>query len=266
MTVTHVNQLLMLGGDEFILQAYRSILNREPEPDGARFYRARLDEGVDKARILYEIAASVEGGWYQRDLPGLQLLMHLYRPRSGRLGKWLQRVAIMMNSQARIEHVIDRHVLVLAGTVRSGGEDMQSSLAERHQALATELSRVRVQLDGIVQRQEAATEAAARRDAAVDEKFATLEAELARNQARIEHLLGNLQARLNPMNTMSPRAGDLAPPAALRPAPGAEDLDSPAAEQPRLSAAGGSAAFLSQFACAVATSREARLFLAHASS
>lgn len=56
----HIDELLALNDYEFIQCAYISILNREPDSEGASYYMNRLESGFSKTRILCQIYSSKE--------------------------------------------------------------------------------------------------------------------------------------------------------------------------------------------------------------
>ena len=66
-----LDQLLSLHGEEFISQAYRILLNRDPDPIGFSHYHARLRRGESRVRILADLSASPEADRIQAGLPGL---------------------------------------------------------------------------------------------------------------------------------------------------------------------------------------------------
>ena len=56
-----LDDLLAWEGVQFINGAYRTLLQREPDPEGLRFYDDRLKAGISKFSVLEEIADSSEG-------------------------------------------------------------------------------------------------------------------------------------------------------------------------------------------------------------
>jgi hypothetical protein len=64
--------LLALPGPQFVEAVFRTLLGRDPDPQGRVFYRQRLLEGVSRLQILREFALSDEAKARGRSLPGLE--------------------------------------------------------------------------------------------------------------------------------------------------------------------------------------------------
>ena len=130
----NVDQLLTLDDAAFVTGAYRSILKREPDPNGFAGYVAQLRAGVAKERIVVAIATSEEGRASEATLPGIDALCLGFpeRPRSG-----VSRLVHRLRGTAA-EH--------LAGQVRavdnrlSRIEAQQGEVAERDQVLQLNLA------------------------------------------------------------------------------------------------------------------------------
>lgn len=70
--VTTVKDLLSLHDKNFIVGAYRAILNRAPDPDGMAYYLARIRGGVSKLEILAQLYTSKEGKTQKISADGLE--------------------------------------------------------------------------------------------------------------------------------------------------------------------------------------------------
>ncbi|MCR0970007.1 DUF4214 domain-containing protein, partial [Acidithiobacillus ferrooxidans] len=60
MSIEHINELYSLDDKEFIVEAYKNILNREPDNKGLCFYSMLLSNGHDKSDIIFRLAMSDE--------------------------------------------------------------------------------------------------------------------------------------------------------------------------------------------------------------
>lgn len=68
---TQLENLLALHDEEFVANAYRTLLKRPADPSGLASHVALLREGADKALLIVELARSQEGLEAAVDLPGL---------------------------------------------------------------------------------------------------------------------------------------------------------------------------------------------------
>ncbi|SMG01421.1 Glycosyltransferase [Burkholderia singularis] len=59
-------------GDEFLYCAYRTLLGRDPDQEGASFYLSKLENGADKLQIIDQLCSSPELKNGRRVLPGLE--------------------------------------------------------------------------------------------------------------------------------------------------------------------------------------------------
>src|SRR5467141_1646192 len=73
--LTHqVRRALALDGPEFLGQAYLLMLGRPIDPEGFRYYSAKLRSGASKLSILAKLRASQEGKAYRANAPNLWTL------------------------------------------------------------------------------------------------------------------------------------------------------------------------------------------------
>jgi glycosyltransferase involved in cell wall biosynthesis len=69
--VRTLDQLLACEGKAFIVCAYQTLLDRDPDPTGFNYYLGRLRAGIPKIQILAQLRLSVEGKAQGACLPGL---------------------------------------------------------------------------------------------------------------------------------------------------------------------------------------------------
>ena len=58
--IQHIVELFAHDGRDFIVEAYRNLLGRDPDPQGMAYYLGRLAMGYGKARIIVQIVSSPE--------------------------------------------------------------------------------------------------------------------------------------------------------------------------------------------------------------
>jgi FkbM family methyltransferase len=83
-TIGHVDDLLDLHDAAFVEATYRTLLAREPDLEGIRYYLRRLRAGHSKSKVLAQIAESSEAKLRNVDLTGLSDLLKRQR----RAGHW----------------------------------------------------------------------------------------------------------------------------------------------------------------------------------
>ena len=75
-----LDELLSYHDREFLVCAYSTVLGREPDPEGLRYYLNRLRSGVSKSQTVVQLALSDEReGVTKARLPGLSNLILRYR-------------------------------------------------------------------------------------------------------------------------------------------------------------------------------------------
>lgn len=96
--IQSVTDLITLDDEQFVLQAYRAVLGREPDPMGYDDFVSQVRRGVSKERLVAVMATSEEGVAAASHLPGLAEFARQYRPRSAsllsRFGRRLLSLAI----------------------------------------------------------------------------------------------------------------------------------------------------------------------------
>jgi FkbM family methyltransferase len=78
---TTLTSLTRLGGEEFVTNAYKAILNRSPDPSGLVYYLNRLTSGQTKYSILADLRFSKEGRSRRAKIRGLSTVAWLSRIR-----------------------------------------------------------------------------------------------------------------------------------------------------------------------------------------
>lgn len=133
-----LGKLLSLDGDQFLHEAYKTILLRPIDESGLTHYLKRLQKGEKKARILYDLATSTEGQSRRADHPELNDFLQ-YLVRKGALHRPIQLkdiVALLTSNDN--EFVAKAYRLVLMREADSEG------FAAYQQALLNGLSRIEV--------------------------------------------------------------------------------------------------------------------------
>lgn len=236
MDIEHVNQLLSFRGGDFVTQAYRVVLGREPDPQGLAHFQRRAETRHDKAAIVCELALSREGRARPPPLDGLAELVQLHTPREGRVKRWLQRLALGIAATHRVEVAID-HL----------GAQTEERLRSTEARLAS--------LDARVARQSAQLAAQADQTQRTREELLGVTRELARCAQGLAALpleLATLQ-----QNLQSQMESLFAAYAAPAPAPMESEPSRASALNLHVSAADGPARFLEDLTQALASSDEA---------
>lgn len=60
MTIENITELFTLDGPSFVTEAYRNLVQREPDPHGLAYYLGRLAQGHDKSAVIVQLAQSKE--------------------------------------------------------------------------------------------------------------------------------------------------------------------------------------------------------------
>ncbi|MBE7564243.1 DUF4214 domain-containing protein [Acidithiobacillus sp. HP-6] len=78
MPIQNITELFALDGREFVTEAYRSLLNREPDVQGMAYYLGRLAQGRGKYSVIVQLSKSLECKPHDQ-LEGLKELIENYR-------------------------------------------------------------------------------------------------------------------------------------------------------------------------------------------
>jgi FkbM family methyltransferase len=112
-----LDELLAYDDREFVCCAYRTLLDREPDAEGMRYYLFRVRKGIAKLHILKQLRTSPECEGRVIDLPGLDRAIQRYQ--SGRipLVGWMFRLINGTEEDRSIEcklRSIENQLLVLS--------------------------------------------------------------------------------------------------------------------------------------------------------
>lgn len=72
--IIYVLDLLAYNNERFIVELYRNLLDREPDPEGYRLYLNLLKEGKTKEYIIYSLVESPEAQKANVEIKGLKNL------------------------------------------------------------------------------------------------------------------------------------------------------------------------------------------------
>ncbi|WP_052628074.1 FkbM family methyltransferase [Sphingobium sp. YBL2] len=144
MRAVNVTDLLARDGAEFIRSAYKTVLEREPDSEGARHYLSRLRSGWPKLSVLMEMRDSGEGRRVAAVLPGLDAAILRYRlAKSPVLGPIYRLLTGATGSNAR-----ERQICAIANVVSSVPTeiaDLNNRFAELSAQLAALVEEIRAQ-------------------------------------------------------------------------------------------------------------------------
>jgi O-antigen chain-terminating methyltransferase len=140
MAVEHITELFALDGRAFVTEAYRNLLNREPDEHGMAYYLGRLSMGYGKLGVIVQLAQSHECRPHD-EIKGLKkLLTEEHHASHWFFRAFARRSRLERTLQSGLNNLtpIDQHL-----------ESINSAL--RTQALQLgELSQRLVQLQGVV--------------------------------------------------------------------------------------------------------------------
>jgi O-antigen chain-terminating methyltransferase len=219
----HLRNLLNLHDHEFVAQAYRTVLGREPDLGGMDYYLRLLRDGRSKVEIIGRLRLSREGRRRGVRVRGLLLPLAFhtaYRiPVLGyalRLPVALLRLPRILRNASQFEHHVMAQLMDLRGTVSA----LESHNSQLLSGQAAELAQVRAMTEAQASEfqrridQETATLRAAHDDRASrlqadlltlsgqqEQAQAEQAAELAQVRAALEERAGDLQGRLEHQTT-----------------------------------------------------------------
>lgn len=103
MPIQHIYELFVLDGQDFVKEAYRNLLNREPDEHGMAYYLARLAMGDSKTSIVAQKTRSQEYKAYDREIKGLKKLINEESRKRNQMVAWFRRRGrfeiILLNSE-----------------------------------------------------------------------------------------------------------------------------------------------------------------------
>ena len=98
MPIQNIIELFALEGRDFVADAYRNILNREPDPQGMAYYLGRLAMGCGKASVITDLAQSKEAR-PRHEIAGLPRLIQSEKRANywllGRFGRWRRQETLL---------------------------------------------------------------------------------------------------------------------------------------------------------------------------
>ena len=113
MPIQNITELFSLDGRAFVTEAYRNLLQREPDPNGMAYYLGRLSMGYGKARVIVQLAKSAECRPHEQ-IHGLKRLIQEHNNASHWLWGWFGRHTRMhmalqssVTALARIEQRVE---------------------------------------------------------------------------------------------------------------------------------------------------------------
>ena len=187
---THVlDKLLVLDDMEFVYAAYRTVLKRDPDPEGERNYVGLMRAGIDKTVVLAALADSEEGRKAGVVIPGLA-------------------AAVRRRRLARVP-LIGPLAVGLVGLMRPApaldpARAFVSQSIGLHNAVRATLDQVQSSVEDIRQRQER-MESTVRR---LGERQDELGANIANLQARILHVVGQGPAVIGRPEAAAPNTAE----------------------------------------------------------
>jgi hypothetical protein len=133
--IQHITELFAYDGEEFITEAYRNLLDRDPDPHGLRYYLGRLALGYGKPAIVVQLATSPECKKRDR-IPGIKPLIQQEKQAVHWLwGKFIWR--------SRLEKALNSQQTALMRLLRDLAQ-VQSALVSRLSQLTAAMDRVAV--------------------------------------------------------------------------------------------------------------------------
>jgi O-antigen biosynthesis protein len=140
-----VAQLLDLYDVAFVVEVYKSLLGRAPDPDGLAYYLCHLREGDSKAKIVVQIAKSDEAKRRGIAFEGLAQLI----ASQSKANHWLSGRLARVN---RIERQVNRLENLVGGAAQNFTSskieidgrisDIEKSILQMHQLVETSLGRL----------------------------------------------------------------------------------------------------------------------------
>jgi SAM-dependent methyltransferase len=150
-----LNDLLAYHDEDFVRNAYRAILRREPDPDGWRRYLQGLRTGeLSKREILGRLRYSPEGRAHRVAIAGLLLSYVMHRafrlPVIGRLaaiGSYFVRLPAIVGNLQRLEAMSHRRHLELSRAADRIAEAAETALRRlEHKADTSALASLRTEI------------------------------------------------------------------------------------------------------------------------
>jgi hypothetical protein len=136
--------------EPFVIQAFRQVLNRDPDPEGALDCMLHLEAGYPASEIVVKMLLSEEGRQISPSLPGRSLLLLRYR--IARFFRWLPIIRRRRQQRDRLLNCLRRasaaqtHAEQLAIRV-AAAEEKSKSLDEKTKQLQQSAASLAEQLE-----------------------------------------------------------------------------------------------------------------------
>ena len=133
MPIQNITELFSLDGRAFITEAYRNLLQREPDPNGMAYYLGRLSMGYGKVRIIVQLAKSAECRPHEQ-IHGLKRLIQEYNNTNHWLRGWFSRHTRMhmaLQSSVTALASIEQRMEGIHHAINTQSQQMET-LARRH--------------------------------------------------------------------------------------------------------------------------------------
>ena len=124
-----LDKLLGYHDQEFIINVYRTLLGREPDPNGADYYLSHLQSGMSKLQILMQVRGSFEAASYAVDFPDLDSTINHYKRSCYPLVGWVFRRLYKFESDSPLSRRL-RSIENKLGALESGGNKLKTQAAK----------------------------------------------------------------------------------------------------------------------------------------
>lgn len=123
MTIKHIMELFVLDGADFVTEAYRNLICREPDEHGLAYYLGRLSLGYGKAAVIVQLAQSPECRLHD-EINGLKKFitderraLHWFWGSLGSRRRVEKTLQSSLNALAKIDHnLVSLHSAMLTNT------------------------------------------------------------------------------------------------------------------------------------------------------
>jgi len=115
LAVEHVDTLLALYDEQFVVRAYEVLLCRAPDSGGLHNYLSQIRKGIAKGQILSEIAQSEEGRLRAVEVVGLSRVIKEHKRRHASVWQWVVRrllKGVVSNTEQQLRALENRFFLL----------------------------------------------------------------------------------------------------------------------------------------------------------
>ena len=134
-TVSTLEELLSYYDQQFVQCAYKTLLGREPDPQGMHYYLRRLRSGFSKIQILAQLSLSAEAEEYDSNLPGLNSAIKHHRKGRYPLIGWIFRLLNGSEGNQPTERklrIIENQLFLFSDESNNRFNQMETALAGLH--------------------------------------------------------------------------------------------------------------------------------------